>query len=171
VRQAGLVNVLVTNGYVNPAPAADMLALTDAVNVDVKAFNEDYYRIICRGKLRPVLDFLVQARKAGVHVEVSLPLVEGWNDKDAAPLAGWIAKELGDRTPLHIVRVFAHNRTKTSTTVEAVERAYRAARKSLKFVYTTERQDTVCPDCGKVMVARDCYKVTVNAKECCGKGL
>jgi pyruvate formate lyase activating enzyme len=63
-REKGILNVLVTNGFVNPEPAADLLPLIDALNVDIKCIEDDFYTRQCRGALQPVLDFCVQAPAA-----------------------------------------------------------------------------------------------------------
>ena len=44
VREAGLKNVLVTNGYINEAPLLELLPYIDAMNIDVKGFTDKYYR-------------------------------------------------------------------------------------------------------------------------------
>ena len=103
-RKAGLLNVLVTNGFVNTAPAAELLPMTDALNVDIKSMEEKFYRTQCRGQLRPVLDFCRQAVAAGCHVEITNLVIPGLNDRDELfeSLAGWIADNLGSLTPLHL---------------------------------------------------------------------
>jgi pyruvate formate lyase activating enzyme len=35
---------LVTNGYVNSKPLLDLLPLIDAMNIDLKAMDDDFYR-------------------------------------------------------------------------------------------------------------------------------
>jgi len=82
-RAAGLKNILVTAGYVNPAPWKELCRVTDAANIDLKAYADDFYRRICRATLRPVLDALVAAREGGVHVEVTNLLIPTLNDTDA----------------------------------------------------------------------------------------
>lgn len=43
VREAGLKNVLVTNGLINPKPLEALLPFIDAMNIDLKGFTEDFY--------------------------------------------------------------------------------------------------------------------------------
>ena len=57
-RARGLKNVLVTNGYLNPEPLAELLPLIDAANIDLKSFRDDFYRNVSGGRLEPVLDTL-----------------------------------------------------------------------------------------------------------------
>lgn len=168
VKKAGQVNVLVTNGFVEEEPAKVILDVVDAVNVDIKGFTDKYYWDVCRGSLKPVLDFCKAAKRAGKHIEVSFPLVEGLNDRDTTKMAKWIAKNLGKDTPFHILRCFPHFKMTQTTSVGAVEKAYQQARKQLLFVYTPDRRNTECPDCGKIMVSRDSRKVIVHSNNCCG---
>ncbi len=78
-RQAGLKNVLVTNGFINPEPLAKILPLIDAMNIDVKGFSDSYYNETCTGELHPVLRTVETASKY-CHVEITTLLVTGLND-------------------------------------------------------------------------------------------
>ena len=68
-KQNGLKNVLVTNGFVNIEPLKEMLPYIDAMNIDLKAFDEDFYVKICKGRLKPVLDVIKMSR-AGLAVRL-----------------------------------------------------------------------------------------------------
>ena len=48
-RERGLKNVLVTNGHINPEPAAELLPWVDALNIDVKSMDASFYREHCGG--------------------------------------------------------------------------------------------------------------------------
>jgi pyruvate formate lyase activating enzyme len=165
-RRAGLVNVLKTNGYVNAGPWADLLAVADAVNVDVKAFTEGFYRRVCRGSLRPVLEAVEAARRAGRHVEVTNLLIPGENDGPAEveALARWLS-EVDPRIPLHLARFFPNYRMDGEVTPgEALEEARAVARRFLRHVYVTgawgpDHGVTRCPDCGAEAIRRDGFRV------------
>ncbi|MDR3019284.1 MAG: radical SAM protein, partial [Treponema sp.] len=68
-RRHGIANVLVTNGCINAKPAAEVLTLTDAANVDLKCFSKETYKN-CLGSgsdgLQTVLDFITLANKMGI---------------------------------------------------------------------------------------------------------
>ncbi|PIE76040.1 AmmeMemoRadiSam system radical SAM enzyme [bacterium DOLJORAL78_65_58] len=81
-RAAGLKNVLVTNGFLNSEPLAELLPFIDAANVDLKAMDEDFYRRICGGSLQPVLRSIESFHAAGVHLELTNLLIPGHNDTD-----------------------------------------------------------------------------------------
>ena len=102
-REYGLVNVLVTNGYINPEPLNELLPYIDAMNIDLKSFNKDYYRDICKGKLEPVKR--TTAECAGkCHVELTNLSVPGLNDsiEEMDEMCTWIASIDRD-IPLHII--------------------------------------------------------------------
>jgi pyruvate formate lyase activating enzyme len=54
----GLKTVAVTSGYMCAGARTDFFHHIDAANVDLKAFDDDFYRRLCGGSLAPVLDTL-----------------------------------------------------------------------------------------------------------------
>ncbi len=66
-KQKGLKNAMVTNGFINTEPLAELLEVIDAFNVDMKAFTEDFYRTQTMSKLAPVRNSLKQIRRSGKH--------------------------------------------------------------------------------------------------------
>jgi pyruvate formate lyase activating enzyme len=137
VRKAGRVNVLVTNGYINPKPMAELMPFIDAANVDVKAFNDDFYKKLCGAQLDPVLRTVEAMHKAGVHVELTTLLIPGKNDsaKEIEKLTAWVASVSAD-IPLHFSRYHPdYKYTAPATDMESMKRAHDIARKRLKYVY------------------------------------
>jgi pyruvate formate lyase activating enzyme len=136
--KAGLANVLVTNGYVNPEPAADLLPHVQALNLDIKSMDDAFYRELCGASLAPVLAFAVQAIDAGCHVEITNLLVTGRNDTDehVERLAVWIAEHLGKRVPLHLSAYFPRYQLDAPpTSPRRVHTACSIARKHLQHVH------------------------------------
>jgi pyruvate formate lyase activating enzyme len=80
IHERGLVNVLVTNGYINREPFGELLPYIDAVNIDLKAFSSEFYKSVCGGDLEPVLRSIRQAYESGCHVELTTLVVPGLND-------------------------------------------------------------------------------------------
>lgn len=106
-RDAGLKNVLVTNGYVNPEPLGALMPYVDAINVDLKAFNDGFYRKICGGSLEPVKQTIATIAREyhGCDLEVTTLVIPGLNS-DAAEIDG-IARFLASLSPavtLHLSR-------------------------------------------------------------------
>ncbi len=169
VREAGAGNVLVTNGFVEEAPAAELLPLTDALNVDIKSMDESFYRRQCRGRLAPVLRFCRQAVAAGCHVEITNLIIPALNDAPGQieQLAVWIRDNLGAATPLHLSAYHPDYKSSAEATPpEILLQAHDICRRHLAYVYlgnirTTRGQDTICPGCGHTWVSRRGYEVTV----------
>lgn len=136
-KKEGLENVLVTNGYVNPKPLEDMLPYIDAMNIDLKSMDEEFYRKACGGRLEPVLYVIKRSAKA-CHVELTNLIIPGLNDSDEdfTRLVDWIYDNVGPEVPLHFSRYFqCYKLAKPTTPLDTLERAYQIAKKKLKYVY------------------------------------
>ena len=107
-RRRGLKTVSVTNGYIQPAAAAEFYAEIDAANVDLKAFDDGFYQRLCGGRLEPVLATLKLLKRLGVWLEVTNLIIPGENDRpeQLRELASWVCSELGPETPLHFSAFF-----------------------------------------------------------------
>ncbi len=105
-RAAGLNNVLVTAGYINQEPLRDLLPYIDAANVDLKAFNNDFYKNECGATLKPVLNTLETMMKEGTWLEITNLLVPTLNDDlgQIEKMCRWIGENLGWEVPLHFSR-------------------------------------------------------------------
>lgn len=169
VREAGAKNVLVTNGYVEPGPAAELLALTDAANVDIKSMDESFYRKQCHGTLAPVLRFCEQAVKSGCHVEITNLIIPTLNDEpgQVEALAVWIRDHLGRTTPLHLSAYHPDYRLEIEPTdPDLLSRAYEVCTRHLSYVYlgnvrSDRGADTRCPQCGTCWIERHGYTTHV----------
>lgn len=136
-REKGLENVLVTNGYVNIEPLKGMLPYIDAMNIDLKAFDEDFYEKVCRGSLKPVLDVIKISAKH-CHVELTNLIIPTLNDSEAMirKMVDWIYDNLGPEVPLHISRYFpCYKMDLPPTPAETLKKAEGIAREKLKYVY------------------------------------
>ncbi len=136
MKEAGLKNVVVTNGYINSEALKELLPLIDAFNIDLKGFTEEYYHKL-RGDLGTVKQTIALAASE-CHVEVTTLIVPGENDseEEMEALSGWLASVDPD-IPLHISRFFPRYRMqdRASTPVEQVYRLARIARGKLKHVH------------------------------------
>ena len=169
-RNLGIKNVAVTAGYISPGAREDFFAHMDAVNVDLKAFTEDFYHSLMGGHLQPVLDtleYLVQ--DTGVWVEITTLLIPGHNDTDEeiGRLAHWVFEHLGADVPLHFTAFHPDwkMRDTPATPPETLTRARRIAQQTgLHYVYTGNVHDpqgnsTWCPGCGALLIERDWYRL------------
>ena len=169
-RNLGIKNVAVTAGYISAGAREDFFAHMDAVNVDLKAFTEDFYHSLTGGHLQPVLDtleYLVQ--DTGVWVEITTLLIPGHNDTDEeiGRLAHWVFEHLGADVPLHFTAFHPDwkMRDTPATPPETLTRARRIAQQTgLHYVYTGNVHDpqgnsTWCPGCGALLIERDWYRL------------
>ncbi len=166
----GLKTVAVTAGYIHDAPRRAFYAKMDAANVDLKAFNEDFYVKLTGSHLQPVLDTLVYLkRETNVWVEITTLLIPGHNDSDAEieAMSQWIKRELGPDVPLHFSAFHPDWKmqdvppTPASTLTRAREIALKA---DLHHVYTGNVHDpaggtTSCPGCHAPLIVRDWYRI------------
>jgi pyruvate formate lyase activating enzyme len=172
-RREGIANVLVTNGCVNPGPAAEVLALTDAVNVDLKCFSAETYETVLGGNLDAVLRFIEAARRAGTHLEITTLIVPGLNDGEAETgLCAEFIAGLSPDIPWHLSAYHPDYRYDApATPAAALASIARMGRERLRYVYTGnlpgERNDTACPHCGATLVSRRGYKVDVRGLAPC----
>ncbi len=165
-RDAGLSNVLVSNGYLNPEPAEEVLSLMDAANIDLKSFDPQFYRSETGGKLEEVKRFLGQA--AGrIHLEVTTLVIPTKNDDPAQmeDLARFVAS-LGTDIPLHLSCYYPQYRyTIPPTPPDLVRKLAQVAARHLHYVYLgnvgSEESNTLCPTCRSVLVRRVGYAVRV----------
>lgn len=104
-RQAGMVNVVVSNGFMAPDTLESLLEVVDAFNIDLKAFSEDFYHRM-GGALEPVKASIRRAARSA-HVEVTTLVIPGENDSPAEmeALSQWLA-EVSPEIPLHLTRFF-----------------------------------------------------------------
>jgi pyruvate formate lyase activating enzyme len=169
-RAVGVKAVAVTAGYVCAEPRAEFYAHMDAANVDLKAFDEEFYRHTCAGQLGAVLDTLRYLRfETAVWFEITTLLIPGLNDSDAELDAEtrWIAEELGPGVPVHFTAFHPDYKLldRPATPLATLSRARCIALgNGLHFVYTGNVHDpaggsTSCPGCGAVVIERDWYRL------------
>ena len=107
IRQAGLSNVLVTNGYICNKPLEILLPLIDAMNIDLKGFSESFYKNL-GGGLESVMETIALSRRS-CHVEVTTLVIPGENEYDIEALSKWLSSVDPD-IPLHLSRFFPRYR-------------------------------------------------------------
>ena len=163
-REAGLRNVLVSNGFLNPEPARELLSLMDAANIDLKSFSAEFYRRELGGKLESVLEFLEPASEL-THLEVTTLVIPGKNDSEAEldAIASFIAS-LSPDIPLHLSAYYpVYNYREPPTPPATLERLAELCRTHLRYVYLGNvggEADTHCASCGAILVRRSGYSVT-----------
>jgi len=135
VRDAGLCNALVTNGYINTEPLNNLLPLIDAMNIDLKGFTDGFYRKL-GGKLETVKEAITLSRKY-CHVEVTTLVIPGENENEIEELARWLAS-IDPDIPLHLTRFFPRYRysDRAPTPRDTIHKLQAIAMRYLKNVFT-----------------------------------
>lgn len=168
-REAGLQSVVVSNGYISQDPLKELLKSSSGFNIDLKAFNDKFYRTITGGHLQPVLDSLKAIHAAGRHLEITLLVIPTLNDdvKEFIAMVEWIAGELSPDVPLHLSRYFPAWKMKLPPTPEeTLQEFVLVAEKKLNYVYTGNTSNdnfssTWCPHCRNLLIERHRYMTKV----------
>jgi pyruvate formate lyase activating enzyme len=169
-RRMGLGNVFVSNGYMTAEAVDLMQEFVDAINVDLKAFTEDFYRTRCKAALQGVLDTLIYiAQKTDIWLEVTTLVVPGLNDSDdeLRAIAAFIAEKLGEHVPWHISRF--HPQYKQTglppTPIETLTAAYDFGKQAgLRYIYIGNvpgrgHESTICHQCDQLLIERNGYNI------------
>jgi len=168
--QKGISNLFVTNGYMTEEALDIIDPYLDAANVDLKAFNDEFYRSYCGARLAGVKQSLVSMKKRGIFVEVTTLLIPGLNDDpdELKQLADFVASDLGIDTPWHISRFHPTYKLtdRPPTPVQTLKTAHEIGLEAgLRYVYTGNvpgeaSEKTFCYDCGKVLIDRWGFNVS-----------
>lgn len=176
-RDEGIKNVLVTNGFINPEPFGELLPYIDAINIDIKSINNDFYKRLCKAKVEPVLE-TARLAKGNVLLEVTNLIIPKENDseKDIRNLCQWVADNLGKATPIHFSAYYpAYQFDRPGTPLTTLQMAYDIAREYLMYVYLgnvkiaaahtreggEKGNDTFCAWCQTKLIERSGYSVKV----------
>ncbi|NVL91039.1 MAG: AmmeMemoRadiSam system radical SAM enzyme [Desulfobacterales bacterium] len=170
--EKGILNVFVTNGYMTPEAVHMIKPYLDAANVDLKAFNDDFYKEQCSAKRKHVMETLKLMKSLGIFVEVTTLLIPGLNDDkgELQQLASFIADSLGPETPWHISRFHPTYKLtdRPPTPAESIHRARRIGLDAgLRYVYSgnlpgDEGENTTCYSCGRSLIVRRGYRIAEN---------
>jgi pyruvate formate lyase activating enzyme len=185
-RERGLVTMFHSNGAINPEPLKELLKYIDAVAIDLKAFDDDFYSYVVEqsasGRFQPstppleaVLRTLKTIREEGRWLEIVYLLIPTLNDDldEIREMCLWIKENLGEDVPLHFSRFFPACRlTKLPPTpMELLTEARETALEvGLKYVYIgnipgNPGEDLYCPSCGRRLLDRLQYQIVSNNLE------
>jgi pyruvate formate lyase activating enzyme len=165
----GIKNVFVSNGYESEESLNKIKPFLDAMNIDLKAFTEEFYMKTCKAKLQPVLETIKLAKKLGIWVEITTLVIPNENDseKELAQIAEFIAK-IDKKMPWHITRFHPDYKMldKEITPIQTLEKAYEIGKKAgLDYVYvgnaSTTHENTFCPKCNKMLIQRNGYNTKI----------
>jgi pyruvate formate lyase activating enzyme len=165
--------VLVSNGLICEEPLRELCKVTDAMNIDIKGFTEEFYMKICGGNLADVMRAAEIVQEEGVHLELTYLVIPGYNDsnEEIKKFCSWVNEKLSPETPVHFSRFHPDNEMMNVplTPVETLRMCRDTAMDSgLHYVYvgnvlSEDASDTHCPNCGAVVIRRTGYRVELLA--------
>jgi len=180
-KEKQLKNIFVTNGYYTPEAIKKISPYLDAANIDLKSFSGNFYKKVCGARLEPVLEAIKLTKNMGIWTELTTLLIPGENDsvEELKQIAAFIAS-LGKEIPWHISRFtpLYEMKGKEATPIKSMIKAYELGKEAgLKNVYLGNVMEkiynsTYCPQCGKMVIEREGYKIynLLNGNKCkhCG---
>ncbi|MBL7078138.1 AmmeMemoRadiSam system radical SAM enzyme [Candidatus Shapirobacteria bacterium] len=168
-KKANLKNIWVSNGFESKETFNLIKSYLDGINIDLKSFNPEFYKKICKGKLKPVLENIKRFFKAGIWVEITTLVIPGENDskKELKQIAGFI-KDISSDIPWHL-SAFTPDylmKNKPRTNKEKLLEAREIGKKAgLNYVYLGNIWDldnkyfsTYCPKCDFLLIERSAYR-------------
>jgi len=174
----GLKNIFVSNGFMSREATEAIVPYLDAINIDLKAFSDSFYRSVCGARLQPVLDSIQRIHKASVLLEVTTLVIPGHNDseEELVDIAEFLCS-VDPTIPWHVSGFYpTYKMTDRSPTPGAtLEKARMIGRSAgLHYVYTGNRpgsggENTSCPSCGIEVILRHGFSISENRLQngCC----
>ncbi len=171
-KDSGLLNALVTAGYIEQKPLKELCSVVQAATVTLKGITDDFYRRMCGGTLKPVQDCIVTMKKMGLWVEIIHLIVPTWNDSDSdiRTLTRWVKNNCGVETPVHFSRFWPMHKLQNlpPTPEQTLTRAWEIAKaEGMHFVYVGNMpshpgNNTYCPSCQDLAIERHGYEIIRN---------
>jgi len=186
VKKAGLYTCYVSNGYINEDPLREISRVLDAINIDVKAFTEDFYKNVCKASLEPVKRTCEIAKELNIHLELTYLVIPGLNDSldEIKDFCSWVVNNLGKDVPVHFSRFHPDYKMTdiSATPINTLIKSYEIAKEiGILFPYlgniiNEDYENTICPHCGNVCIKRKVFSVDstgLNINKCakCGEKL
>ncbi|MDG5800678.1 AmmeMemoRadiSam system radical SAM enzyme [Marinilabiliaceae bacterium ANBcel2] len=168
-KKSNLKNIMVSAGYINPAPLKELIPWIDAVNIDLKSFSSKTYKQLCKVELKPVLKSLKEIKESGTWLEITNLIIPEYTDDEQTIklMCKWLVKNSFAETPLHFNRFFpAHKLSHLPPTpVEKINKAiYIAKNEGIKYIYsgnmlTDIHENSYCHNCNHIIIERSGYRV------------
>lgn len=161
-RQRGLLVGCSSNGYFTLEAAAMMAEAMDIFNISLKSMSDRFLQenTGLRSAAVVMRNIAYLARRA--HVEVTTPIVQGQNEDEIPAIVDFLAA-IDPQMAWHVFRLLPKHQMSTATPpdVDKTAQLVEETRKKLPFIYFgnfigSTWVDTVCPDCGEVLIERLC---------------
>lgn len=186
-RQYKLKNIWVSNGFMSKECINAILPYIDAINIDLKSMDDNFYKNNCSARLEPVLKNLKIFKEKQIHLEITTLIITGLSDsiEILSKISEFISNKLGVDTPWHISKFSPEISWKLKKIPETkkniIYSAYEIGKRAgLKYIYVgnipgNQKENTYCPSCGKLAIKRMGYYIERfdNKGLCseCGKNL
>lgn len=166
-----LKNIWVSNGFMADECLEAITPCLDAINIDIKSFDDEFYRENCGARVQPILENCKKIKNKNIHLEITTLIIPTLSDSPdmLKKVADFIASELGEDTPWHLSRFSPEISWELhkipETEAETIYEAYEIGKKAgLKYVYIgnipgDQKENTYCPACGELAVKRFGYDV------------
>jgi pyruvate formate lyase activating enzyme len=170
-KKAGLKNIWVSNGFMGRETLKLVMPYLDAINIDIKSFDDKFYHENCGARIEPVFENCKTILKNNIWLETTTLLIPTLtdNEKTLHKIANFIKNDLGDSVPWHVSAFSGAISWKLKnlpeTPIEKVKKAYEIGKTAgLKYVYAgnvagSEMESTYCPKCGELIINRIGYNI------------
>jgi len=162
-QKEGIKNVFVSNGYMSPESARQIAPYLDAINIDIKAFTDKFYKDVCGARLNPVLETIQLMKELDVWVEVTTLIIPGLNDgeQELRDIARYV-KSVDPNIPWHVSQFYPTYKLldRPRTPVATLRRAREIGiEEGLRYVYAGNMfgeggENTYCYACGSMLIER-----------------
>ncbi|MFH1183167.1 MAG: AmmeMemoRadiSam system radical SAM enzyme [Candidatus Moraniibacteriota bacterium] len=173
-------NVWVSNGFMTAETLEAIAPYLDAINIDIKAFSDKFYRQNCGARLEPILENCRRIKEKKIHLEITTLVIPTISDdeKMLGRLAQFIRQKLGAETPWHISAFSGEISWKLQLIPETSVSQLKKIRQigleaGLHYVYAgnvpaTGLENTYCPQCAATVIERLGYNIENHLeKGCC----
>jgi pyruvate formate lyase activating enzyme len=181
-KEKNIKNIWVTNGFMSEETLELIKPYLDAANVDLKSFDDEFYKKDCGARVEPILKNLKWLKRNNIWIEITTLIIPRFSDNKEMlkNIAEFIFKELGSETPWHISAFYGETSFKmqnlSDTPIEKINQAYNIGKKAgLKYVYAGNiagsfMENTYCPKCNELLIERiGFYIKRFDRKGRCGK--
>jgi pyruvate formate lyase activating enzyme len=162
-KEKGIKNVFVSNGYMTAEVIRHLAPVLDGINIDLKAFTDDFYKEVCKARLEPVLESIRLFHELGVLVEVTTLVIPGLNDSDEELRAiARFLRSVSPQIPWHVSGFYPTYKMldRPATSLATLKKAREIGlAEGLRFVYEgnvpgSGGEDTFCPGCSTRLIQR-----------------
>src|SRR4030067_1563691 len=163
---------MISNGFMQKKPLREIIKYLAAIKIDLKGFRKKFYKEICSGELKPVLETLVTLKKIGIWSEIVVLIIPTLNDseKELKEMTKWIVANLGKNVPVHFTRFHPTYKIKNlpPTPVATLEKArIIASSAGINFPYVGNipghpGENTYCPKCKSIVINRIGFYIRAN---------